>query len=55
MTTPPRQAAFLPLHLPMAGIHITDIELAINWWRERSPSPDGVTACPEVLSLAFKN
>ena len=36
----------------MAGIHITDIELAINWWRERSPSPDGVTACPEVLALA---
>ena len=27
----------------MAGIHITDIEAAINWWRERSPSPDGIT------------
>ena len=36
----------------MAGIHITDIESAINWWRERSPSPDGITACPEVLALA---
>ena len=36
----------------MAGIHIHDIELAINWWRERSPSPDGVTACPEVRALA---
>ena len=36
----------------MAGIHITDIEAAINWWRERSPSPDGITACPEVRSLA---
>ena len=36
----------------MPGIHITDIESAINWWRERSPSPDGVTACKEVLSLA---
>ena len=36
----------------MAGIHITDIEAAINWWRRRSPSPDGVTACPEVLALA---
>lgn len=36
----------------MAGIHITDIESAINWWRERSPSPDGITACKEVLSLA---
>ena len=36
----------------MAGIHITDIESAINWWRERSPSPDGVTACAEVRALA---
>jgi uncharacterized protein len=36
----------------MAGIHITDVESAINWWRERSPSPDGVTACPQVLALA---
>ncbi|HEX7637418.1 MAG TPA: DUF3717 domain-containing protein [Burkholderiaceae bacterium] len=36
----------------MAGIHITDIESAINWWRQRRPSPDGVTACPEVLALA---
>jgi len=37
---------------PMAGIHITDIEAAINWWRERSPSPDGITACAEVRALA---
>lgn len=36
----------------MAGIHITDIESAINWWRARSPSPDGITACPEVRALA---
>jgi uncharacterized protein len=36
----------------MAGIHITDIEAAINWWRERRPSPDGITACPEVRALA---
>ncbi len=36
----------------MAGVHIGDIELAINWWRERSPSPDGITACREVLALA---
>jgi uncharacterized protein len=36
----------------MAGIHIIDIESAINWWRDRSPSPDGVTACPEVRALA---
>ena len=36
----------------MAGLHITDIEAAINWWRERSPSADGITACREVLALA---
>ncbi len=36
----------------MARIHITDIEAAINWWRERSPSPDGLRACDEVLALA---
>jgi predicted Fe-S protein YdhL (DUF1289 family) len=36
----------------MAGLHITDIERAINWWRERSPSSDGITACPEVRALA---
>ena len=36
----------------MVGIHITDIESAINWWRARSPSHDGITACPEVLALA---
>ena len=36
----------------MASIHINDIESAINWWRERSPSPDGITACAEVRALA---
>ena len=36
----------------MAAIHITDIEAAINWWRERSPSIDGISACPEVRALA---
>ncbi len=36
----------------MAGIHITDIEAAINWWRARSPSLDGIRACAEVLALA---
>jgi uncharacterized protein len=35
----------------MAGIHITDIEAAINWWRERSPSGDHITACAEVRQL----
>ncbi len=36
----------------MAALHITDIESAINWWRERQPSPDGVSACAEVRALA---
>lgn len=36
----------------MAGIHILDVEAAINWWRERAPSLDGITACPEVRALA---
>jgi predicted Fe-S protein YdhL (DUF1289 family) len=36
----------------MAGIHITDIESAINWWRQCAPSPDGITACAEVRALA---
>ena len=35
----------------MTALHITDIESAINWWRERSPSPDGITACAEVRAL----
>ncbi|MES2940149.1 MAG: DUF3717 domain-containing protein [Pseudomonadota bacterium] len=36
----------------MAAIHITDIEAAINFWRDRKPSPDGVTLAPELRALA---
>ena len=36
----------------MSAIHITDVESAINYWRQRSPSPDGVTLCPELRALA---
>jgi uncharacterized protein len=36
----------------MPGIHITDIEAAINFWRSQKPSPDGVTLSPEVRALA---
>lgn len=36
----------------MAPIHITDIESAINYWRERSPSFDGFSLGPEVSALA---
>lgn len=36
----------------MESIHITDIEAAINYWRERAPSSDGVTLCKELRELA---
>ena len=36
----------------MTGIHITDIESAINYWREKKPSPDGITLAPELRALA---
>ena len=36
----------------MPGIHITDIEAAINFWREKKPSPDGITLAPELRALA---
>src|SRR3954465_4368236 len=36
----------------MAGIHITDIEAAINHWRAKKPSPDGITLAPELRALA---
>ncbi len=36
----------------MPGIHITDVEAAINYWRQRSPSPDGITLAPELRALA---
>ena len=38
---------------PVAGIHITDIEAAINWWRDRQPSSDdGLGLCAELRALA---
>lgn len=36
----------------MVGIHITDIEAAINHWREKQPSPDGVTLPKPTRALA---
>ena len=36
----------------MPAIHITDIEAAINHWRERKPSPDGVSIAAETRALA---
>lgn len=36
----------------MTGIHITDIEAAINYWRGREPSPDGVALPASTRALA---
>lgn len=36
----------------MAAIHITDVEAAINFWRGKKPSPDGITLAPETRALA---
>jgi len=36
----------------MASIHITDIESAINHWRNKAPPADGVTLGPELRALA---
>lgn len=48
----PRNGALAMIRPPMAGIHITDIEAAINHWRERSPSPDGLSLAPQTRALA---
>ena len=44
--------SFLLSDLRMPGLHITDIEAAINHWRQQRPSPDGVQLAPEVQALA---
>jgi uncharacterized protein len=55
---PPIIAFLLPLYRSlhrfpsMAALHITDIEAAINYWRARAPSPDGITLAPELRALA---
>ena len=36
----------------MSAIHITDVESAINFWRQREPSPDGVTLAAPLRALA---
>lgn len=36
----------------MSVLHISDLEAAINWWRDQKPSPDGISACAEVRALA---
>ncbi|MBV8501678.1 MAG: DUF3717 domain-containing protein [Paucibacter sp.] len=36
----------------MTAIHITDIESAINWWRQRAPTEAGMPLAPELSALA---
>jgi len=36
----------------MSGIHITDLEAAINYWRGKKPSSGSTTLPPEVRALA---
>jgi len=36
----------------MAALHITDIEAAINYWRARAPSPDGIALTAPLRALA---
>ena len=38
--------------LVLTGIHITDIESAINYWRSRMPSTDGMALPPPTRALA---
>ena len=35
-----------------SAIHITDIEAAINYWRARMPSPDGIVLSAPLRALA---
>lgn len=40
------------IHRSMAGIHITDIEAAINHWRAREPADQYLALRPELAALA---
>jgi uncharacterized protein len=41
-----------PFRTEPVGIHISDIEAAINYWRIKSPSPDGVALAAPLRALA---
>ncbi len=45
-------AAYDPFSTTPVGIHISDIEAAINYWREKSPSPDGIALAAPLRALA---
>ena len=44
--------ALAPFFARMTGIHISDIEAAINHWRQRLPSSAGMALAPQVQALA---
>lgn len=44
-------APFDPHSAEPLGIHISDIEAAINFWRAKSPSPDGITLAAPLRAL----
>ena len=48
----PRATPAQPTYPHVPGIHITDIEAAINYWRARQPSPDGVALPAPTRALA---
>jgi uncharacterized protein len=48
MTAP---APYDPFSAEPTGIHISDIEAAINFWRAKSPSPDGITLAAPLRAL----
>jgi uncharacterized protein len=51
--TPPKEshAPADPFSNAPVGIHISDIEAAINFWRAKSPSPDGITLAAPLRAL----
>ena len=40
------------MRVPMASLHITDIESAINYWRDKEPSTDGFSLAAPIRALA---
>jgi uncharacterized protein len=47
----PAPSPFDPFSSEPIGIHISDIEAAINFWRAKSPSPDGITLAAPLRAL----
>lgn len=50
--SPMSDATYDPFSTEPVGIHISDIESAINYWRIKSPSPDGIQLAAPLRALA---